>query len=113
MGSKLSGVQLVKLEALDEGKRKWDRVRKLVEQAAVSPKSQPDLMRQCHRAATEVGRLMSNSGLGVLSSYAHELAGVIKRPGTFQSKLGAMRDAVAKAYVGFDGARRAVQKSES
>ncbi len=111
MGSKLSGAQLVKLESLDEAKRKWDRVRKLVEQAAVAPKSQSDLMRQCHRTATEVGRFLANSGFGVLSSCALELAGVIKRPGTFQAKLGAMRDAVAKGYVGFDRARRAIQQS--
>ncbi len=111
MGSKLSGAQLVKLECLEEARRKWDRARKLVEQAAVTPKSQEDLMRQCHRTSTEVGRLLSNNGFGALSSYAIELAGVIKRPGTFQSKVGAMRDTVGKGYVGFDRARRDIQRS--
>ena len=111
MGSKLTGKQAVKIEALDEGVRKWERVRRLVEQAAVSPKSQDDLLRQCHRAATDVGRLMSNSGFGPLASYAGELAGAIKRPGAIQSKLGAMRDAVGKGNNAFERARREVLKS--
>ncbi len=111
MGSKLSGAAQVKLESLVEARRKWDRVKKLVEQAAVAPKSQEELMRQCHRTSTEVGRLLSNNGFGALSSYAIELASVIKRPGMFQTKLGAMRDAVGKGYVGFDRARRDIQRS--
>ncbi len=110
MGSKLSGAQLVKLESLDEAKRKWDRVRKLVEQAAVAPKSQSDLMRQCHRTSNEVGRFLSSNAFGPLSNLAIELAVVIKRPGTFPSKLGAMRDAVGKGYTGFDRARRDIQR---
>ncbi len=112
MGSKLSAAsQLAKLELLKEAKRKWDRVRKLVEQAAVAPKSQSDLMRQCHRTATEVGRFMANNGFGPLSSYALELGVLIKRPGTFQGKLGALRESIGKAYAGFDRARRDVQRS--
>ena len=39
MGSKMTGKQAVKIEALDEGVRKWERVRRLVEQAAVSTTS--------------------------------------------------------------------------
>jgi hypothetical protein len=111
MGSKLSGTQAVKLESLDDAMRQWDRVRKLVEQAAASPKSQSDLMRQCHRTSTDVGRLLSNSGFGALSSCAGELAAVIKRPGMFQTKLGAMREAVGKGYVAFDRARRDIKQS--
>ena len=112
MGSKLSGAQLVKLECLDEARTKFDRVRKLVEMAAVNPKSQADLMRQCHRASTDVGRLLSNSGFGALASYANDVASAIKRPGMFQSKLGNMRDAVGKVYIAFDGARRDLTKVE-
>ncbi len=112
MGSKLTGAQLAKLDSLEQAKRKWDRVRKLVEQAAVSPKSQEELMRQCHRTSSEVGRFLSNNGFGPLSSYATEQAVLIKRPGTFESKVGAMRDAVAKGYVGFDRARRDIQRAK-
>ncbi len=108
--AKLSGAQMVKLESLEEARRKWDRVHKLVELAAASPNSQGDLMRQCLRTSSEVGRFLSSNGFGALSSYALELAGVIKRPGTFPSKLGAMRDAVGKGYTGFDRARRDIQR---
>ena len=110
MGSKLTGSQVVKLDALDEGRRKWDRVKKLVEQAAVSPKSAEDLMRQCHRTATEVGRHMSNNGFGPLASYTLELGVLIKRPGPFPGKLGALRESVGRCYAGFDRARRDIQR---
>ena len=113
MGSKLSGAQLGKLESLDQAKRKWDRVRKLVEQAAGSPKTQGELMRQCHRTATEIGRALANSGFGALSSYAVDLALLIKRPGTYQSKLGALREAIGRGYVGFERAGRDIQRSQS
>ncbi len=108
---KLSGTQLVKLESLDEAKRKWDRVHKLVELAAGTPKSQGDLMRQCLRTSSEAGRFLSSNGFGVLSNHAIELASIIRRPGTFPGKLGALRDAVGKAYAGFDRARRDIQRS--
>ncbi len=107
---KLSGTQLVKLESLEEARRKWDRVRKLIEQAATSPKTQGEFMRQCHRTASEVGRFLANNAFGPLSTYALDMALLVKRPGLFQSKLGAMRDAVARGYVGFDRAARDIQR---
>ncbi len=111
MGTKLSGAQLGKLDSLEQAKRKWDRVRKLVEQAAGSGRDEGDLMRQCHRTSNEVGRSLANNGFGALSSYALELAILIKRPGTFKSKLGGLRDAVAKGYTGFDRAKRDIEQS--
>jgi hypothetical protein len=53
---------------------------------------------------------MSNNGFGPLASYAGELAGAIKRPGTFETKLGAMRDAIGQGYVAFDRARREITR---
>ena len=108
--AKLSGADLVKLESLEEARRKWDRVKKLIEQAAISPKQEGELMRQCHRTSNEVGRFLANNGFGPLSTYALDLALLIKRPGTFQSKLGAMRDAIGRGYVGFDRGRRDIQR---
>ncbi len=109
--AKLSGAQMVKLESLEEARRKWDRVRKLVEQAAASPKSQDDLIRQCLRTSSEVGRFLSSNGFGALANHTIELASVIRRPGTVQAKIGAMREAVGKAYVGFDRVRRDIERS--
>lgn len=110
MGSKLSGTQLVKVEALTEARRKWDRVHKLIETAAVTPTGQDDLLRQCQRTSSEVGRFLSNAGFGALSNYANDLAMLIRRTTTLQSKLGAMRDMVAQGYAGFDRAQRAIEQ---
>jgi hypothetical protein len=111
MGSKLSGSQLGKLESLELARSKWDRVRKLIEQAAAEPKAREDLMRQCHRTSSEVGRFLANNAFGSLASYATDMTLLIKRPGIFQSKLGAMRDALARGYVGFDRAARDIKQS--
>lgn len=107
---KLTNTQLVKLDTLDEGRRKWDRVRKLVEMAAVTPKSADDLMRQCSRTADEAGRFYGSNGFGPLSTHAVDLVAHIKRPGTFQAKLGAFRETVGKCYAGFDRAKLAIKK---
>ena len=111
MGTKLSGAQLGKLDSLEQARRKWDRVRKLVEQAAGSGRDEGDLMRQCHRTSNEVGRSLANNGFGALSSCAVDMAILIKRPGTVQSKIGAMRDTVARGYGGFERAGREIQRS--
>jgi hypothetical protein len=110
MGSKLSGTQLVKLEALKDARKKWDRVRKLIETAAVTPSSQGDLLRQCQRTSSEVGRFLLNAGFGAVANYANDLAMLIRRTTTLQSKLGAMRDLVAQGYGGLDRAERAIEK---
>ena len=46
MGSKLSAADQQKLEALGEGKRKWDRIHALVEKAASEERARDTLMRQ-------------------------------------------------------------------
>ncbi len=111
MGWKLSAAQLGKLELLKEAERKWDRVRKLVELAAVSPKEQEELMHQCHRTASEIGRLLVDNAFGALSTYAIDMAFLIKRPGMFQLKLGAMREALGSGYVEFDREALHIQQS--
>lgn len=110
MGSKLSGTQLAKLDTLGEARRKLHRVRKLIEQAAVTPKGAGDLMRQGQRTSAEVGRLLTNAGFGALAGYASELAGLIKRTNTLHGNLRALREMVAQAYAGFDRAQRAIEQ---
>jgi hypothetical protein len=110
MGSKLSGTQIAKLDTLGEARRKFHRVRKLIEQAAVTPKAAGDLMRQCQRTSSEVGRLLTNAGFGALAGYASDLAALIKRTSTVQSNLRPIREMVAQTYAGFDRAERAIEQ---
>ena len=95
---KLSGAQVGKLDSLDQAKRKWDRVHKLVELAAVSPKSADDLMRQCHRTASEVGRFLSSNAFGPLcDQYADLKMGLVDRV-----VIGVAERLEATAIVTFD-----------
>ena len=66
-------------------------------------------MRQCHRTVNEAGRFFGSNGFGPLSTYAADLASLIKRPGTFQGKLGALRETVGKGYAGFDRAQLSIK----
>ncbi len=113
MGSKLSPADQGKLEALGEGKRKWDRIHALVEKAASEERARETLMRQCHRNASAVARFFANSALGPLAQTANDLAFTIKRGGSFQAKLGSMREAVGRGYAGIDQALSAIRRRAS
>ena len=109
MGSKLRGRDLLKLQVLEEAKRKWDRIHALVEQSSVQPTDLEVLMRQCHRTSNDVGRVLLNGGFGQLAGIPTELAFLIKRSGRFESRLGAMRDLIGQGYAGIDRARYKIQ----
>lgn len=102
MGSKLSASDQQKLEALTEGKKKWDRMRMLVEKAASEERAREALMLQCHRTASTVARFFANNALGPLAQTANELAFTIKRSGRFETKLGSLRDAIGRGYAAID-----------
>ncbi len=113
MGSKLSAADQQKLEALGEGKRKWDRIHALVEKAASEERSREALMRQCHRIASTVGRFFANNALGPLAQNANDLAFIVKRSGRFESRLGSMREAVGRGYAGIDRALSDIRRRAS
>jgi hypothetical protein len=102
MGSKLSASDQQKLEALTEGKRKWDRIHMLVEKSVSEERAREALMRQCHRTASGVARFFANNALGPLAQTANDLAFTIKRSGRFETKLGALREAVGRGYAAID-----------
>ncbi len=113
MGSKLSAADQQKFEALNEGKRKWDRIHALVEKAASEVRARETLMRQCHRNASTVARFFANNALGPLAQTANDLAFTIKRSGRFESRLGSMREAVGRGYAGIDQALSAIRRRAS
>lgn len=110
MGSKMSPADQGKLEALGEGKRKWDRIHALLEKAASEERARETLLRQCHRNASAVARFFANNALGALAQNANDLALTIKRPGRFENRLGSMREGVGKGYAGIDQALGAIRR---
>ncbi len=113
MGIKLSPADQQKLEALGEGKRKWDRIHALVEKAASEERSRETLMRQCHRNTSAVARFFANNALGALAQTANDLAFTIKRSGKFEMRLGSMREAVGRGYAAIDQALSAIRRRAS
>lgn len=113
MVAKLSPADQQRLEALGEGKRKWDRIHALVEKAASETRARETLMRQCHRNASAVARFFANNALGPLAQTANDLAFTIKRSGKFEARLGSMREAVGRGYAGIDQALGALRRRAS
>ena len=110
MGSKLSPADQGKIDALGEGKRKWDRIHALVEKAASEERGRETLLRQCHRNASTVARFFANNALGPLAQTANDLAFVVKRSGRLESRIGSIREAVGRGYAGIDQALSAIRR---
>ena len=112
MAAKLSGSAARKAETLEEARRKWDRVRALVERVASggAGESIVTLMKQIGRAATDVGRVLENNGYGALSQSAAELGLIAQRAKLSQGKVRTMREQVAGVRNAIDNAERLLHK---
>jgi hypothetical protein len=112
MAQKLSSKAMKRLETLTEARRKWDRVRSLVEQVASQKTGQDMFLTQIKRASEDVGRVFMNGGYGPLGGNANDMALLVKRGGTLQAKLGAMRELVGSVFGGIERAEKSVMDSE-
>lgn len=108
MGQKLSANTIRQLSVLGEAKRKWNRVHALVEQAATNADTRELFLRQCQRAAQDVSQLFDGNGFRSLADTANQLELVIKRPGSYHARLGAMREIVGTVFTDIDRAERAI-----
>jgi len=112
MAKKLSSKAMKQLETLAEARRKWDRVRSLVEQVASQKTGQDMFLTQIKRAAEDVARVFMNGGYGPLAGNASDMALLVKRGGTLQAKLGAMRELVGSVLGGIERAEKGVMDAE-
>jgi hypothetical protein len=112
MAQRLSTTAVLKLEALEEAKRKWDRVHGLLEQAATQVGTRGHFLRQCRRASQEVSRVLDGSGFRGLADTVDQMEFVIKRPGSFHARLGTLREVISSVYKGIESAERAVRDAD-
>ncbi len=108
MGSKLSNRAQMKLAALEEARRKWDRVHHLVEMVATQKVGQDMYLTQIRRASEDVGRVFLNNGYGPLADSAKQMALLVRRGGTIQSRVRSMREQVGSVRAGIERAEKAV-----
>ncbi|UCD23657.1 MAG: hypothetical protein JSW51_11550 [Gemmatimonadota bacterium] len=109
---KLSSKAQRKLDALDEARRKWDRIHSLVELCGSQPTGHDMYLGQIRRAAQDVGRVFMTSGNGPLADQANQMVLATKRGGTIQTKLRAMRELVVSVRGGLERAERSVHDEE-
>ena len=112
MAKKISSKAMRKLETLAEARRKWDRVRSLVELVASQKTGQDMYLSQIKRAAEDVSRVVMNGGYGPLAGSANDMAILVKRGGTLQTKIRTMREIVGSVHGGIDRAEQAVMAEE-
>ena len=112
MATKLSAKTQRILSALEEARRKWDRVHSLIELAATQRTGQDMYLQQIRRTSQDVGRVFLNNGLGPLADGANEMALLVRRGGTLQSRLRSMREQVVVVRGGIERAEKAVMEEE-
>lgn len=111
--AKLSSSAQRALEALEEARRKWERVRSLVEQAAGARTGQDMYLTMIWRAASDVNRVFMSVGQGTLADQANQMAMLVRRAGQLTSKLGAMRELVVGVDAGIERAIRHVMQADA
>lgn len=105
VGKKLSSQAQLKMDALTEVRRKWDRVYGLVEQYGNARTGEDTYLSQIARAATDVSRILMNNGLGIMADTAKQMAMLAKRGTGKQTKLRAMREFIVSL-------RQALERTE-
>lgn len=91
MAKKVSAKAQRSLEILEEGRRKVDRIYALVEQYAATKKGQAAFAPMISRAATDLGRLFMNNGLGTMADSANQIVMLVRR-GVTQSQIRSLRE---------------------
>ncbi|HEX9727697.1 MAG TPA: hypothetical protein VGA37_04275 [Gemmatimonadales bacterium] len=112
MAKKMSAKGQEALATIEEGNRKVDRIHSLVEQYAAGGKGSESLPSMISRAATDVGRVFMNNGMGVLADNANQIAMLAKRGGATASKFRGLRELVGSLKGGLDRAEKGVYEAE-
>jgi hypothetical protein len=112
MAQKLSSRAQRKLDALEEARRKVDRIHSLVELAASQPSTAEMYLGQIRRAAADVGRVFMNNGYGPLADATNQMSLATKRGGQVQTKVRSLRELVASVKAGMERAQKAVYDEE-
>jgi len=108
MAKKLSSRAQKKLDQLTEARRKWDRIRGLVELLATQRVGHDLYLGQIRRTAQDVQRVFMNAGLGPLADGANQMVLQTRRGGTLQTKLRGMREIVVSVTGGIERAEKTV-----
>ena len=95
MAGKLPAKLAQKMDILEEGSRKIDRIRSLVEQyAAAREKQAEQFLMMIGRAARDVGRVFLVNGYGTMSDGSNAILMATKRGGDQRSKARMLRELV-------------------
>lgn len=106
MSPKLSVKAQQKLAALEEAKRKLERVYSLIEKYAAT--GLDHLASSIKRTGAEVGRLFLNNGFGVMADHARQLGMTAARGGATQAKFRMLRETLASLRGEMERAERSV-----
>jgi hypothetical protein len=113
MAGKLSAGAQIKLDSLSQGRRKWDRVRSLVEQYASARSGQEQFAGMIQRAASDAGRLFMNNGWGVMADGANQVAMLAKRGGATTTKFRGLREFVASVLAAMERQEKQIMTEDA
>lgn len=107
-GKKLSAKAAKAMEVVEQGRRKTQRVKALVEQYCSSKVGQDAIAQQITRAGVDVGRVFMTAGLGVMADLANQIAMGAKRGGPTASKYRQLRELVGNLGAAIERQEKAV-----
>ncbi len=108
MTPRVSGAAQEKLGVLDEVRRKWDRVHRLVEESANQEYGRAVFWSQIGRIVKELSLLLSNSGMGSVAEKVEAMTLVLRRPTTVRSKVRGMREVVGRVRESLEIEEKAI-----
>jgi len=111
MAGKLSSDARMKIAAIEDARRQWDRIYALVEQlGSPSAGDAQALSGQIARAAQSASRMFLTGGLGTMATESDQLAVLARRGGSLQTKIRMMREVVASVRLNMERSQRAAEK---
>ena len=112
MAGKLSAKAQRELAALEEARRKWDRVHSLVEKAGSERSGQGLVFRQIRRASEDVGRIFINNGFTALAEATKRMALLTRRGASVQTKVRGMREIVGVVGTSIERTAKALKDKD-
>jgi hypothetical protein len=112
MAHKLSAAAQQRLIMLEEIKRKWSRVHRLVEESAVQRSGQDVFWQQIRRATKEIQRTLTDIGWNELAENVKEMEIAVRRPTPARTKTRRMREVVAGVREGLEAFEKGIRETD-
>lgn len=112
MAGKMSAKAMMKMETLEECRRKTERIVSLTEQYAGARSGQDQFMMNIIRAATTMQRTLMMNGYGVMADTANQIVMQARRGGMPRTKARNLRENAGTLLAALERGMKAVKNAD-